>query len=228
MKKNLSIIVPFYNEANSIIKVIDEINQLNLEKQIIAINDGSNDLNNNQKNIIKNKVDIYLENKINKGKGYSVINAISHCKEGFIIVKDADLEYDPLDIQRIYNFAVNKNKNIVYGSRFLKKYSYKKTLFYFGNMFFTNLFNILYKQNITDAHTCYKLFYKSLLDNIDLTSKRFELCAEMNAKFAKKKFEICEIPINYNPRSKKEGKKIGLRDAIITLITYVKYLFINY
>ena len=223
MKENLSIIVPFYNESNSIIKVIDEINQLNINKNIIAVNDGSTDLNKEQIELIKQKVNIYLENKKNKGKGFSVIRAIGYSLPGYIIIKDADLEYLTSDIKKIYEFAITNKIKIVYGSRFYSSYLKPKTIFYFGNLFFTKLFNKLYIQNITDAHTCYKLFHTDALLNIKLVSKRFELCAEMNAKFSKNNFKIYEMPIKYNPRSKLEGKKIGLRDALTTLMTYLKY-----
>ena len=223
MKENLSIIVPFYNEAHSIIKVIDDINQLNINKRVIVINDGSSDLNSKLKKQIKQKADIYLENIENKGKGYSVIKGIKHCKNGYIIIKDADLEYNTDDIKLLFEYAFNKKIEILYGSRFVGKYIYQKNIFFYGNMFFTKLFNLLYKQNITDAHTCYKLFHTSALENISLSSKRFELCAELNSKFSKKNKVIYELPIHYKPRSKKQGKKIGVSDAFFTLITYLKY-----
>ena len=224
MKKSLSIIVPFYNESKSIVKVIDEINQLDINNHLIVINDGSDDLNENVKNIIREKVDVYLENKKNFGKGYSLTKAFNYCKDGYIVIKDADLEYDTQDIKKLYNHALKNNLEVVYGSRFLKKkYMFNKNIFFYGNKFFTYIFNFLYKQNITDAHTCYKFFDSNLLKNLKIHSKRFEFCAEFNSKIAKKNIVINEIPISYIPRSKKEGKKIGVKDALVTLYIYLKY-----
>lgn len=223
MKKNLSIIVPFYNESKFIVKVIDEINQLDIEKFLIVINDGSDDLSDILKKTIKDNVDIYLENKKNFGKGYSLTKAFEYCKDGYIVIKDADLEYNAKDIKNLYNHAINKNLDVIYGSRFLdKEYLFQKNIFFYGNKFFTFVFNFLYKQNITDAHTCYKFFSSNVIKNLNINSKRFEFCAEFNSKIAKKNIKINEIPISYTPRSKADGKKIGIKDAFLTFYIYLK------
>ena len=113
--------------------------------------------------------------------------AFNYCKDGYIVIKDADLEYDTQDIKKLYNHASKNNLEVVYGSRFLKNICLIK-IFFYGNKFFTYIFNFLYKQNITDAHTCYKFFDSNLLKNLKIHSKRFEFCAEFNSKIAKKEY----------------------------------------
>ena len=235
MTKKLSIIVPVYNENNTLEIIIKKLINLKLyngtEKEIIIIDDFSND---GSREIIKNYENnfdiikaIYKDE--NKGKGDSQKLAKQHVTGDYVIIQDADLEYDPNDYVKLLNKAVNDNEMVVYGSRILnKKNNYSTISFYLGGLlvtFFTNL--IFRNSNLTDQPTCYKLFKSEIIKNINLTSKGFEFCSEVTAKILKKNINIVEVPINYYPRKKKDGKKIKWTDGLIALKTLIKCKLIN-
>ena len=224
----LSIIIPCYNEEKTIMELINKVMQVDLsmiQKEIIVINDGSED---NTYNILKEIKNIKtLTNKTNIGKGGSVVRGINISTGNLIIIQDADLEYDPNDYKKLISKAYDYK--VVYGSRILNKKNKFSTLsFYLGGLFITFATNLLYKNsNLTDQPTCYKLFHSDVIKKINLTSKGFEFCSEITAKILKKNIKITEVPINYYPRSKKEGKKIRWLDGVIALKTLLKYKFVN-
>jgi dolichol-phosphate mannosyltransferase len=225
-KYKLAIIVPFFNESSTIIEVLLSLKQLNLDNELVVINDGSNDIDINSIARIKKLSSLYIEIYKNKGKGNAIREAIPKIKSKYFIIQDGDLEYDPNDIISLYKEAEINNLKAIYGSRFLdKKNIYNINLFYFGNIFFTTLYNFLYNQKITDAHTCYKMYKTELFNDILLKTNRFEVCAEMNAKVSKLGIKIKEISISYKARNKKEGKKIRFKDALTTFYTYIRFLF---
>lgn len=227
----ISIIIPCYNEESTIEQIIEKVLNVNIQKQIIIIDDYSSD---NTKNIIlkyknNNMFKIILNDK-NSGKGACIKSAKKFVDGDYVIIQDADLEYEPKDYYKIIDqYIKNKNVNTVYGSRLLNlsnnKFSSKGRVYI--NRILTLIFNLLYRQNITDAHTCYKSFKTELFKNINLVENGFNFCAEINCKVAKKGIKISEVPINYYGRTHKEGKKINFVDGIETIITYFKYLFKN-
>ena len=214
----LSIIIPVYNEEKSILKIIKkceavDLSPLNFEKEIIIVDDGSTDNTRSLLQNIKNHKVIFHEK--NLGKGAAIKTALNYVTGDYVIIQDADLEYDPNDYLPILECAIKNNASVVYGSRYLAMKKNKGSfLNYFGRIFLTRLANLLYKTNITDINTCYKLFKTDLIKSFNLESKGFEFCAEVTAQTAKRKIPIFEVPIKYFPRTIKEGKKLKLPHAL--------------
>jgi glycosyltransferase involved in cell wall biosynthesis len=237
----LSIIIPVYNEEKTIeelISIVKKVDTKDVKKEIIAVDDGSKD---NTLNILKRIKDIKLiVHKRNAGKGAATRTGIKHSTGDIIIIQDADLEYDPNDYYKLIKPIIDSKTKVVYGSRFLSstqkernvdflKIKHKKaySLAYLGGRFLTYLANFLYRGNITDEPTCYKVFRADVLKSINLRCKRFEFCPEVTAKVLKKGYKIFEIPIPYKPRSFEEGKKINWKDGIQAVWTLIKYRFID-
>ena len=232
----LSIIIPCYNEKKTIIKIVNQIKNLKrIKKQIILIDDGSND---GTRQLIKkkllNKVNKIIFHKINKGKGAAIISSIKYIKGNLVIIQDADLEYNPKDyIELIKPFSSNKTK-VVYGSRVLgrkKKINifnlndFSRNFRIFGNFILTKISNFFNNQSLTDVHTCYKIFRKDIFLKLKIAENDFSFCPEVTTKLAKLSYKIIEIPISYNGREIKDGKKIRFSDAISALITIIKYKY---
>jgi len=228
----LTIIIPVYNEKKTIQKIIDKVLKIkNLKKQIIIVDDGSTDGTTEVlKTIPKQKIYKIIYSKKNKGKGYAIRLAQPHVQGEFVIIQDADLEYNPNDIKKIIKVFKNKNNMVVYGSRVLNTNRYKKNNFIsiirvFANHMLTIISNIINNQNLTDAHTCYKAFNSKIFKKINLKENSFSFCPEITTKIAKLNIPIIEIKISYKGRSVKEGKKISLKDAFIAIKTLIKYRF---
>lgn len=234
IKKNflVSIIIPCYNEINTIGFIIKKIFAVkNLAKQIIIVDDGSTDPSVFfiKKNFI-NKIDKLIEHKNNLGKGAAIKSAIKHVKGDIIIIQDADLEYYPSDYNKLIRPIVNSVHKVVYGSRVLnkKRYSYGNftSLFkVFANHILTIFSNIVNRQNLTDAHTCYKVFHKSVFKKLNLEESDFSFCPEVTTKISKMNIKIFEVPIKYTGRDYSEGKKINFFDGIKAILVLLKYKF---
>ena len=230
---HLSIIIPCFNEKKTIINIINKIKKLKkIKKQIILIDDGSTD---GTRDIIKkyliNKVDKVIFHKQNKGKGSAIISSKKFVRGNLIIIQDADLEYDPNDYHKLIKPFKYRNIDIVYGSRVLgrsKKHSlfrindFNKNFRIFGNYILTKISNLINKQSLTDAHTCYKVFRKEVFLSLDLNEKGFSFCPEVTTKASKFGYKILEVPINYDGREIDDGKKIRLKDAFSAIFTIIK------
>lgn len=226
----LTIVIPAYNEKNTIREIVKKIILVkNIRKQIILVDDCSTD---GTKDIIKNeltsKLDKVIFHKKNMGKGAAINSAKRFIKGDFIIIQDADLEYDPKDYNKILKFMKKKNKVVVYGSRVLgkKRYSVKdftsKSRVFFNHIL-TILTNILFNQKLTDAHTCFKAFDASFFKSISLREKDFAFCPEITAKVSKHGIKISEVPIKYVGRSYDQGKKISIYDGFRAIYVLIKY-----
>ena len=231
----LTIIVPVFNEKKFIRRILKKIIKIkNVKKQIIVVDDGSFDGTSNiLKKEFKNSkiINKIIFHKINMGKGAAIKSAQKYIRGDYVGIQDADLEYNPKDLIRIYKF-IKKNKfDVVYGSRVLNKNKYQNTKNFthliriWGNVFLTIVSNFINKQNLTDAHTCYKVFNSRIFKKIKLKEKGFAFCPEVTTKLSKKNFQIREIPISYNGRTYGEGKKISSLDGLVALFSLIKYKF---
>ena len=232
----LSIIIPCYNEKNTIKKVIERIYQSLkyykiLRFEILIVDDQSND---GTKEILNNlanqeKIQIYFHDK-NLGKGAAIHTALKYANGDITIIQDADLEYDPFDYNKLLVPFFDANADIVYGSRFLGGGKYVRIHFfwhYLANKILTFICNLFVNLNLSDMETGYKVFKTSALKSIELKEKTFSFEPEVTIKLSKKKYKFFEVPITYNGRSYEEGKKIGLKDAFIALKTIILYSFKN-
>jgi glycosyltransferase involved in cell wall biosynthesis len=228
--KTLSVIIPVYNEINTIEKVLEKIDSIVLNdyhKQVIVVDDFSSDGTREYLKELKSKrldYSILFHNK-NHGKGRAIKTCLKHAKGKYTIIQDADLEYDPSNIPMLLNNAIKNNFDVVYGSRRLNKSNnqHSSIWFFWGGLLLTLLTNILYKTKITDEATCYKLIKTDLLKSLNLISEGFEFCPEVTSKIALKGIEIHEIPINYYPRKTKDGKKIKWIDGVKAIRTLIEW-----
>jgi dolichol-phosphate mannosyltransferase len=233
----LSIIIPVFNEENTISQILDLVKEVKLpnglKKEVIIVNDASTDATTK---IIEKKENFfeYVEHINNEGKGSAVKDGIKKSTGDILIIQDADLEYDPKYYSILLEPILTNKCKVVYGTR-LKKYPLKiwgsgKTVLpthLIANKFLTFLTNLLYGSKLTDMETCYKVFTKDVISSISLKAKRFDFEPEITAKILKKGIVIFEVPIVVNPRTYSEGKKIGFLDGIIAIWTIIKYRFVN-
>ena len=216
----LSVIVPVYNEEKTICEVLDVLITRSEINEIILIDDGSQDKSVELiSNYLNNKKVRLLRQPYNMGKGAAIIRGFSEAKSKYVLIQDADLEYSPEDYPNLLKPIINNSADVVYGSRF--QGGAGRVLYYkhqMGNKFITFLSNIFSDLNFTDIETCYKLFKREVIQNINLESNRFGIEVEITAKLAKAKcLKIYEVPIQYHGRTYSEGKKITWRDGVAAL-----------
>ena len=229
----LTIIIPVYNEIKTIEKLINKILKLNIKKQLVVVDDGSSDGTELILKKFKKKIDKLIVHNKNLGKGAAIKSGQKFAKGKYTGIQDADLEYDPKDLVRIVSEMEKKNYKIMYGSRVLNKSMFKNTKNFthiiriWGNIFLTKISNFLNRQNLTDAHTCYKVFDSKIFKKIKLEEKGFSFCPEITTKISLMKINIKEFPINYMGRTYEEGKKITAFDGLDALYVLVKYRFLN-
>ncbi len=229
----LTVIIPVYNEEKTVEKLINIINSLkfNFTIEIIVVDDCSNDRSREIINSLGSKVDKVLFHKKNYGKGAAINSAKKFITGEYVIIQDADLEYNPNDYKKMLDFMKNNNLKVVYGSRVLNKNKYENSQNFshiiriWGNIFLTMFSNFINKQNLTDAHTCYKMFQRDLFMSLNLSEKGFSFCPEVNTKISNLNIEIKEVSIDYNGRTYDEGKKIKSIDALYAIIAILKYKF---
>ncbi len=232
--KTLSIIIPVYNEARTIHQILDKVILTTLaeetQKEMIIVNDFSTD---DSSKIIQKYISDHPANKMilhdqerNQGKGAAIIKGIELAKGDFIIIQDADLEYDPEEYNLLLQPILNGSADVVYGSRFSGGNPHRILFFWhtIGNKFLTFISNLFTNLNLTDMETCYKMFRSDILKNIPLKEKRFGFEPEVTARISRVSgIRIYEVGISYYGRSYYEGKKIGWKDAIRTLWCILKY-----
>ncbi|MBL7196702.1 MAG: glycosyltransferase family 2 protein [Candidatus Omnitrophica bacterium] len=224
----LSVLIPVYNEEESITEIIDIVKRIQIDKEIIIVDDGSNIdtkmiLHRLEKQFDENVIIIYRDK--NAGKGAAIKTGLAYIGGDVVIIQDADLEYDPADYLKLISPISKGYAEVVYGSRFLMKRRLFRSLHYFVNYFLTSLTNILYNSKLTDMETCYKVLKTDIIKQLNLESSGFEIEAEITSKLLKKGYKIFDVPINYRGRRYFQGKKITWRDGIKAIITLLKYRF---
>jgi len=225
--KTLSVVIPIYNEKNTVQKLVHAVQAVPLKKEIVIVDDGSTD---GTRELIRQKfsgLDGFkvIFHETNQGKGAAVRTGIRAAGGDAVIIQDADLEYDPMDYLPLVQALDKNGANVIYGSRFLSKRKVTSLWHRAVNLFLTWLTNVLYASRLTDMETCYKLFNAVTIKKIDLESRGFEIEVEMTAKILKSGEKIIEVPISYKGRSFHEGKKIGWKDGIKAVGTLIHYRF---
>lgn len=226
----LSIVMPVFNERNTIKEILRRVRQVDLgdlEREIVIVDDGSSD---GTRDILAMEEDSgtrVIMHTENRGKGAAVRTGFAAATGDLIIIQDADLEYDPEDYPKLLDPVLKGKAQVVYGSRFTGPRKNMLFWHFVGNRFLALMTNILYNTTLSDMETCYKLFTREALQGIELKSDHFEIEPEMTAKILKKKIRIFEVPISYAGREMEEGKKITWRDGIPALWTLIKYRFVD-
>jgi glycosyltransferase involved in cell wall biosynthesis len=232
----LSIIVPAYNEANTIHLILDKIKSVellnNIQKEIIIVNDCSTDTTEDSiKQYIESNSSLnmrYLKHEINQGKGAAIHTGIKHATGEYLIIQDADLEYNPEEYNILLKPVIDGYADVVYGSRFMGGKPHRILFFWhsIGNKFLTFLSNMLTNLNLTDMETCYKLFKTDLVQGFQLKEKRFGFEPEVTARISRvPNIRIYEVGISYYGRTYAEGKKINWKDGFRAIYCIFKYRF---
>lgn len=223
----LSVIVPVYNERETLLKIIEAIEVSPVSKEIILVDDGSTDGTREliQRHFLERSGFKVIFHVRNQGKGQAVRTGIAVASGNAVIIQDADLEYDPTDYVNLLKALKEDASPVVYGSRFFGKQKVTASWHRFVNYFLTMLTNVLYGSRLTDMETCYKLFSTPFLKSLLLESSGFEIEVELTAKTLRSGLNIREIPIAYKGRSFHEGKKIGWKDGFKAIAALLKYRF---
>ena len=223
----LSVIIPVYNEKNTIGKILDKVLAVPLEKEVILVDDCSKD---GSREILKNMnrsgvVTVFHD--VNKGKGAAIRTGLQYVTGDVVVIQDADLEYDPNEYLKLIEPIKSGHADVVYGSRFSGKTEKMSLSHYLGNKALTIATNVLYGTKLTDMETCYKMVKAPIFKAMKLRANRFDFEPEITAKLLKNGKRIIEIPISYEGRHWTEGKKITWKDGIAALWSIIKYRFVD-
>ena len=222
----LSVIVPVYNEKNTLRTIIDRLHMVPLPMEIVAVNDRSTDgseLILDQ--LLKDKlIDRVIHQSVNRGKGFAIRTGITHATGDVIVIQDADLEYDPMEFGVLLGPILEGKADAVFGSRFLGG-PHRVLYFwhYLGNRMLTLVSNMFTNLNLTDMETCYKMVRAPLMKSLILTTDRFGFEPELTARLSQAKAKIWEVQISYSGRTYEEGKKIGWKDGVAAFIHIVRF-----
>ena len=225
----LTIVIPCYNEINTIYKIIDSVNQIDfIDTEIILVDDFS--IDGTREVLIDistktNKIDKLILNNKNKGKGFSISQGIKEANGDLLIIQDADLEYNPLEIKNLLIPVYEHDADVVFGSRFKGGQAGRVLYFWHsvGNYILTLLSNIMTNLNLTDMETCYKLFKINIIKSIKINENRFGFEPEITAKISKLDIKIFEVGISYNGRKYSDGKKINWKDGFRAIYCIIRY-----
>ncbi len=223
----LSILIPVYNEVNTLEDLIERVKASPVKnKELVLVDDCSTDGTRELlQNSLYKKVDKVLYHDVNQGKGAALRTGFKEVTGDYVIIQDADLEYDPNEYPLLLEPVKKYGAEVVYGSRYAPRESRRVLYFWhtMGNLFLTLLSNMFTNLSLTDMETCYKLFKREIIQGIEITENRFGFEPEVTAKLAMQNRVIYEVPISYFGRSYDEGKKIGWRDGVRAIIVIVKY-----
>ena len=223
----LSVIMPVHNEMHTIGEVLKQVQEVDLEKEVIIVDDHSSD---GTRAILAQMMDdevkvVYHDQ--NTGKGSAIHTALKYVTGDIIIIQDGDLEYNPADYHKLIEPIVEGRASVVYGSRFLGEITNMHFLNYIANKILALTASLLFLNWITDEGTCYKVFKADLLKSLDLKCTGFGFCPEVTAKVRKRGYKIIEVPISYRGRSDEEGKKIRWQDGLEAFLNLIKYRLVD-
>ena len=221
----LSVIIPVYNEAKTVEEAIKRVEAVNIDKEIIAVDDGSSDGSFDVLARIANEGRIkFIRHQKNSGKGAAIKSGLKQVSGDIIIIQDADLETDPQDFYELTKPIINGETKAVFGYRIAKK---PASIYWWGGKTVSLITRLLYGGNVRDVNNGYKVMTRDLWCDLDLQSNRFQICEEITAKLLKRKEKIIQVPTKYFPRTKKEGKKLRFKDGVISIFTLIRYRFSN-
>ncbi|MBM3249781.1 MAG: glycosyltransferase family 2 protein [Candidatus Omnitrophica bacterium] len=222
--KLLSVIVPVFNEANTIRGILEKINSLNLDKEIIVVDDSSTDGTDKILREIKYDNFKVIHHTSNRGKGAACLTGLVNASAEFVVIQDADLEYDPGDYLKLLEPLKEAKADLVLGARFSAGH---QGLFIhrLGNRFLTGLLNLLFSSKLNDYATCYKLARREVWHGLNLKANGFDIDVEIVCNALKKGFRLLEVPVSYHPRTYREGKKIRWLDGLWAIYYMFKYRF---
>ena len=226
----VSVIIPCFNEHNTVENLLNNVNQENLyDKEIIVIDDFSTDGTREILQKLNSKYTKLILNESNGGKGYCIQKGIKKSSGDIILIQDADLEYSPTDYKKLIDPIINGYADVVFGSRFIGSQQTRVLYFWHsvGNKFLTILSNMFTNLNLTDMECCYKVFKKEVIQKIDLKENRFGFEPEVTAKLSKMNVRIYEVGVKYFGRKYNEGKKIGWKDGFAAIYHIIRYNLFN-
>ncbi len=221
----LSIIIPVFNEVKTIEEIIKKVKAINIDKEIIAVDDGSKDgsLDILTRAANEGRIKLIKHDK-NYGKGVAIKSGLKVATGDIIIIQDADLETDPQDFYELIKPITSGETKAVFGYRTAKK---PTSVYWWGGKAVNLITRLLYGGNVKDVNNGYKVMTNDLWRDLDLKSDRFQICEEITAKLIKRKEKIIQVPTKYFPRTKREGKKLGFKDGIASIKALIKFRFFN-
>ncbi len=225
----LSVIIPVYNEVESIETILTRVHDTKLTHEIIVVDDGSKDGTRDKLKSLDGKKGVrVILHEVNQGKGAAVRTGMAAAKGDVLLIQDADLEYDPRDYPELLKPIQEGLADVVYGSRFLGR-AHRVTMFWhmLANKSLTLMTNILYDTILTDMETGYKVFKSEVIEGMTIRANSFNFEPEFTAKILKRKYRIFEVPITFNPRDYSQGKKIKMHDAFEAIWALIKYRFVD-
>jgi glycosyltransferase involved in cell wall biosynthesis len=227
--RKLSVIVPVYNERNTVVEILRRMRAVDLpvDREFIVVDDGSTDGTRAVLTQLGDSTVKILTHPQNRGKGAAIRTGLEHVTGDLVLIQDADLEYDPDDWQKLIAPVLRGKATVVYGSRFTGERRNMLFLHWAGNRALSLVTNLLYNTTLSDMETCYKLFDRRVLESMTLKSDKFDFEPEVTAKVLRQGIRIYEVPISYAGREFEEGKKITWRDGFAALTALVKYRFVE-
>lgn len=223
----LTVVMPVFNEASTVSKVIDRVLSLNVDLEIVVVDDGSSDGTRGiLKSIDHERVRVVFHEK-NMGKGAAVRTGFGQARGDLVTIQDADLELNPLEIPKLIVPVLEGVADVVFGSRFMHGWIHRTWLNAFANWFLSGMTNVLYGIRVKDMEACYKVFRTDVLRRFELKANRFDFEPEITAKLAKLGLRIVELPVTYRPRDFVDGKKIHWKDGFQAIYTLLKYRVVD-